>query len=170
MAAGDLHALKVALITAGAHGKVCCHDISCTSIPALLGGLLNKGEAGHLDLWPCPTHQQWECCLKIIRELWWSSLLTPITSRLAPSSSPYLSGWTLPCRLLRELQILVKKGVSCFGLCLMGLSEFPDTLLLASDIVMEAFVLRFLWCRRQFPFLHLLIIACICALFMTSSL
>jgi hypothetical protein len=32
--------------------------------PHLLWGLLRKGEAGQLALHLCPTHQQWECCLR----------------------------------------------------------------------------------------------------------
>ncbi len=53
MATSDLHALQAVLLLPSERlGEVRCHAISHTPIPALLGGLLSKNEAGQLALRP----------------------------------------------------------------------------------------------------------------------
>jgi hypothetical protein len=59
MVIGDLHALQVVLLLPMERlGQVCRHAISLTPIPALLGGILSKNEAGQLALCPRLTHKQ----------------------------------------------------------------------------------------------------------------
>ncbi len=68
MAAGNLQALQAEHLLPPEHlGKVRHRAISHTSIPALLGGLLSKGEASQLALHPQLTKQQRECCLRFSR-------------------------------------------------------------------------------------------------------
>jgi hypothetical protein len=58
MVTDKLHALQAALsLLLNCLGEVCRHAISRTPIPALLGGLLSKCEAGQLALHPQPTNQ-----------------------------------------------------------------------------------------------------------------
>jgi hypothetical protein len=59
MVAGDLHALRAALsLPPERLGKVRRRAISCTPIPALLGGLLSENEAGQLTLCLRPPLKQ----------------------------------------------------------------------------------------------------------------
>ncbi len=61
MAASDLHILQAALLLPPEHrGDVRRRACSRTPIPALLGGLLSKNEAGQLALRPRPPLKQWE--------------------------------------------------------------------------------------------------------------
>jgi hypothetical protein len=49
-------------------GKVHRRAISRTPLPILQRGLLGEGEAGKLSLCLRPTHQQCECCLKMVKK------------------------------------------------------------------------------------------------------
>ncbi len=66
MAAGDIHSLQATLLLPLEHlCEVRRRVISRTHIPAILGGLLSKNEAGQLATCPQSTHTQRERCLRL---------------------------------------------------------------------------------------------------------
>ncbi len=65
---------------------------------------------------------------KMVKKLWRSSLWSPGTFWIAPSSSPCKEVWALSWMTSWKWQILVKSSVNCFNWHIMGLSEFHDTL------------------------------------------
>ncbi len=77
-------------------------------LPLLLGGLLGKGEAGHLALHLWPTHQQWEHCLRWWRNCSENRYKRPACPNLLLLHLLVILFWQTPCWLLQELQILVK--------------------------------------------------------------
>ncbi len=64
---------------------------------------------------------------QMVKKLWRSSLRSPGTFWIAPSSSPRKAIWSLSRPTSWKQQILVKSGVNRFNRHIMGLSEFHDT-------------------------------------------
>ncbi len=65
---------------------------------------------------------------EMVKKLWWSSLWSPGTFWIAPSSSPRKAVWSLSWLTSWKWQILVKSGMNCFNWHIVGLSEFHDSL------------------------------------------
>ncbi len=65
---------------------------------------------------------------KMVKKLWRSSLWSPGTFWITPSSSPCKAVWSLSWPTSWKRQILVKSSVNHFNRHIMGLSEFNDTL------------------------------------------
>jgi hypothetical protein len=130
MVTGDLHALQAGLLLPLERlSEVRCRAISGTPISALPGGLLSENEAGQLALHPRPPLKEWECCLKLSKnhschrfgrlahpEL----LLLRLKGKLfgCPPWMTSLRGSGYP-----------ESDMNRSGRHVIGLSEFPDTLL-----------------------------------------
>ncbi len=95
----------------------------------LLGGLLSENEAGQLALRPRPPLKQWERFLRLSKNRGhhhFGRLTHPASVLLHLQGKPFVDtpGW-----LLKELRHSHKSGVNRSGRHIMGLSEFPDSLL-----------------------------------------
>jgi hypothetical protein len=129
MAVSDLRALQAALsLPLERLGEVRRRAISCTPIPALLGGLLSENEGGQLSLRPRPPLKQWEHCLRLSKDpgrLRFGCVIRPESLFLHLSGKPFVNtpGW-----LLWELRRSHETGVNRSGRHVMGLSKFPDIL------------------------------------------
>ncbi len=116
-ATGNLNTLFAAPIPLlNCLGEVCNHEISCTPIPLLLGGLLGEVEVDQLPLHPIPTHPQWEHCLRWSRNCGdypYESLARPdllLLHHLLVHQFGRSPRWRLA-----ELQIIVKSDMNCFS-------------------------------------------------------
>ncbi len=146
MAAGDFHTLQAALfLPPESLGEVRRRAISRTPIPALPGGLLSENEAGQLALCPWPPLKEWECCLKLSKNRGrhrfgrhrfgrhrfsrhrFGRLACPESLLLHLKGKPFgRPPWPTSLRASGYPESAVNRS----GRHVMGLSEFPDTLLL----------------------------------------
>ncbi len=81
----------------------------------LLGGLLIEAEAGQPAFSPPANPPTVRTLSEMVKKLWWSSLWSPGTFRIAPSSSPHKAVWSLSWLTSWERQTLVKSGVNRFN-------------------------------------------------------
>ncbi len=151
MAASDLHALQAALLLPPERlGEVCCCAISCTPIPALLGGHLSENEAGQLVLRPWPPLKEWECCLRLLKNHGrhrFGRLTCPELPLLHLQGKPFFHP---PGRLLWELAVLMRAAYTILAdtswawesFLTFSCQSFSNSVAISA---MQVIVLRFLW-------------------------
>ncbi len=131
MAASDLHAFQEALsLPPERLSEVRRRAISRTPILSLLGGLLSENEVGQLSYRPWPPLRQWEWCLRLSKRRGrhcFGRLTCPEKLLRHFQGRPLVHP---PGRLLWELCRSHESGLNGSGRHVMGLSKFPDILLL----------------------------------------